>query len=69
MPMREIILDDGTVCRRMITNVHPDGTEFLPEEFTITGRNEQERRILGLARGIIEKGLERERKAKENAAD
>lgn len=68
MPMREIILDDGTVCRRMITNVHPDGTEFLPEEFTITGRNEQERRILGLARGIIESGLERERKAKETAA-
>lgn len=67
MPMREIILDDGTVCRRMITNVHPDGTEFLPEEFTITGRNEQERRILGLARGIIESGLERERKAKEKA--
>lgn len=69
MPMREITLDDGTVCRRMITNVHPDGTEFLPEEFTITGRNEQERRILNLARGIIESGVERERKAKEKAAN
>ena len=69
MPMREIKLDDGTVCRRMITNVHPDGTEFLPEEFTITGETEQGRRILSLARGIIESGLERERKAKENAAD
>lgn len=69
MPMREITLDDGTVCRRMITNVHSDGMEFLPEEFTITGRNEQELRILGLARDIIESGLERERKAKEKAAD
>ena len=69
MPMREITLDDGTVCRRMITNVHPDGTEFLPEEFTITGRNEQERQILNLARGIIKSGLERERKAKEKTAD
>ncbi len=68
MPMREIRLDDGTVCRRMITNVHPDGTEFLPEEFTITGRNEQERRILGLARSIIENGLERERREKEKSA-
>lgn len=68
MPMREIILDDGTVCRRMITNVHPDGTEFLPEEFTITGRNEQERRVLNLARSIIENGLERERKEKEKTA-
>lgn len=67
MPMREIVLDDGTVCRRMITNVHPDGTEFLPEEFTITGRNEQERLILSLARNIIVTGLERERRAKENA--
>ncbi len=66
MPMREITLDDGTVCRRMITNVHPDGTEFLPEEFTITGRNEQERRILSLARSIIKNGSERE--AREKAA-
>lgn len=64
--MREITLDDGTVCRRMITNVHPDGTEFLPEEFTITGRNEQERRILSLARSIIKNGIERE--AREKAA-
>lgn len=66
MPMREITLDDGTVCRRMITNVHPDGTEFLPEEFTITGRNEQERRILSLAHSIIKNGIERE--AREKAA-
>ncbi len=66
MPMREITLDDGTVCRRMITNVHPDGTEFLPEEFTITGRNEQERRILSLARSIIKNGIEHE--AREKAA-
>jgi len=66
--MREITLDDGTVCRRMITNVHPDGTEFLPEEFAITGRSEQERRILNLARRIIEDGIERERRKKEKAA-
>lgn len=64
MPMREITLDDGTVRRRMITNVHPDGTEFLPEEFTITGRNEQECRILDLARGIIKSGIEREAREK-----
>lgn len=69
MPIREITLDDGTVCRRKITNVHPDGTEFLPEEFVITGRSEQERRILDLAREIIEDGLERERKEKENGAN
>lgn len=66
MPLRETTLDDGTVCRRMITDVHTDGTEFLPEEFTITGRNEQERRILDLARGIIKSCIERE--ARERAA-
>lgn len=64
MPMREITLADGTVCRRMITNVHPDGTEFLPEEFTITGDTEQGRRILELAAGIIWSGLEKERTMK-----
>lgn len=64
MPMREITLADGTVCRRMITNVHPDGTEFLPEEFTITGDTEQGRRILELAAGIIRSGLEKERAMK-----
>ena len=64
MPMREIKLADGTVCRRMVTNVHPDGTEFLPEEFTITGETEQGRRILELAAGIIQSGLEKERAMK-----
>lgn len=64
MPMREITLADGTVCRRMITNVHPDGTEFLPEEFTITSDTEQGRRILELAAGIIQSGLEKERAMK-----
>lgn len=64
MPMREITLADGTVCRRMISNVHPDGTEFLPEEFTITGDTEQRRRILELAAGIIQSGLEKERAVK-----
>ena len=64
MPMREITLADGTVCRRMVTNVHPDGTEFLPEEFTITGETEQGRRILELAAGIIQSGLEKERAMK-----
>ena len=35
MPLRTITLDDGTVCARAVTNLHPDNTEFLPEEFTI----------------------------------
>lgn len=64
MPWREITLDDGTVCRRMITNYHPDGTEFLPEEFTITGRNEQELQVLRNARRLVELGLEREAREK-----
>ncbi len=35
MPLRTVTLKDGTVCTRMITNIHPDGTEFLPEEFEL----------------------------------
>ena len=64
MPMRELVID-GKLCRMMITNVHPDGTEFLPEEFEITGRNEQEREILKLALRMSEKVLERRLKENE----
>ena len=35
MPFRTITLDDGKVCSRNTVNTHPDGTEFLPEEFTV----------------------------------
>jgi hypothetical protein len=46
MPLRTITMPDGTTRTRMITNRHPDGTEFLPEEFEITGKNEAELRII-----------------------
>lgn len=59
MPWRELMID-GKLCRMKITNVHPDGTEFLPEEFTITGRNEQELNILRLACRLAEQKLERD---------
>lgn len=59
MPWRELTVD-GKVCRMLITNVHPDGTEFLPEEFTITGRSEQELNILRLACRLAERKLERD---------
>lgn len=45
MPLRTITLDDGTVCTRMIRNFHPDGTEFLPEEFTIPSDTPEGKRI------------------------
>lgn len=35
MPKREIVLSDGKVISKNITSVHPDGEEFLPENFTI----------------------------------
>ncbi len=35
MPLRTITRPDGTTVTRRITNLHPDGTEFLPEEFTL----------------------------------
>lgn len=67
MPMRELMID-GKLCRMMITNVHPDGTEFLPEEFEITGRNEQERNILRLAVSLSKKTLEKRLKEQGNEA-
>lgn len=45
MPLRTITLSDGTVCTRMIRNFHPDGTEFLPEEFTIPSDTPEGKRI------------------------
>ena len=36
MPLRMITLDDGKECSRNIVNTHPDGTEFLPEEFALS---------------------------------
>lgn len=45
MPLRTITLSDGTVCTRMIRNFHPDGTEFLPEEFTIPDDTPEGKRI------------------------
>ncbi len=45
MPLRTITLSDGTVCTREIRNFHPDGTEFLPEEFTIPSDTPEGKRI------------------------
>ena len=51
MPMRTITLDGGAVCTRDITNFHPDKTEFLPEEFSVScGTVEGERVNSALAR-------------------
>lgn len=36
-----------------ITNFHPDGTEFLPEKFTIPADTEQGSRIYDLIAEII----------------
>ena len=35
MPLRKIILSDGREVSRNVTDVHPDGGEFLPEKFTV----------------------------------
>lgn len=45
MPFRTITLDDGKVCSRNIVNTHPDGTEFLPEEFAVPSDTAEGERI------------------------
>ena len=45
MPLRTIMLSDGTVCTRMIRSFHPDGTEFFPEGFAIPDDTPEGKRI------------------------
>ena len=45
MPLRSITLYDGKVCSRNIINTHPDGTEFLPEDFILTADTSEVERI------------------------
>ena len=45
MKLRTMTLDNGKVCSRNIANTHPDGTEFLPEEFTLTADAAEGERI------------------------
>lgn len=71
MPLRTITLPDGTVCTRMIQNFHPDGTEFLPEEFTIPSDTPQGKRIYAALGRLLQEAWEREqaeeaKKAREN---
>lgn len=56
MPLRTIFLDDGTSCTRMITNLHPDGAEFLPEKFTISSETEEGKRIYNALERMIDSG-------------
>ena len=41
MPLRTITLGDGTERVRNITNTHPNGEEFLPEELALSGETEE----------------------------
>lgn len=56
MPLRRIVLSDGTEITRNITDVRPDGGEFLPEKFTIPADNNNERgsRIYQMLAEIVE---------------
>lgn len=45
MKLRTMNLDNGKVCSRNITNTHPDGKEFLSEEFTLTADAAEGERI------------------------
>lgn len=69
MPViRTVTRKDGSTYQVKVTNLHPDGTEFLPEEFTLP-YNEQTKAFyrlhFALARQIAErKALEEEQKKK-----
>lgn len=65
MPLRTITLADGTVCTRMIRNYHPDGTEFLPEEFTIPDDTPQGKRIYAQLRRMLDEAIRKENEKSE----
>lgn len=55
MPLRKIVLSDGREVSRNITNVHPNGREFLPEEFSIPAdKTERVSRIYSMLAQVIE---------------
>lgn len=54
MPLRKIILSDSREASRNITDVHADGKEFLPEEFSLLfDDSERSLRIYELLAEII----------------
>ena len=51
--IRTVVLEDGTKSTRNIINTHPDGTEFLPEEFTLHTDTDGSERIYGALERLI----------------
>ena len=45
MPLRTITLEDGSERSRYIISTHPDGTEFLPEKYALSGEADEVERI------------------------
>lgn len=56
MPFRKITLSDGRERSRDITDIHPDGKKFLPEDFSFPlDDSERSLRIYELLGEIIKK--------------
>ena len=54
MPLRRVVLSNGREVSRNIRDIHPNGEEFLPEEFTIQFDNgERSLRIYDLLSEIV----------------
>ena len=68
MPLRTRTRPDGTTYTVMVRNFHPDGTEFLPEEFTVP-YNEQTKAFYRLHNSMIKLGLERKALAAQKALE
>lgn len=68
--MRTVTRKDGSTYEVQVTNRHPDGTEFLPEEFTLP-YNEQTKAFYRLhyklALEAFEKKLLEEERAKNSS--
>lgn len=56
MPLRTITLDDGKARSRNVINTHPNGTEFLPEDFAVPSDTADGERIYKALERLFDTG-------------
>lgn len=53
MPLRTVVLKDGSERARSVVNTHPDGSEFLPEQLAVSSDTPEGERVLKALERLI----------------
>lgn len=56
--LRKITLENGSECYRSVTNYHPDGTEFRPEEFSVPSGTPEGERVYNALKRVLDSAEE-----------